>query len=124
MNRVMVIDSSPDIRQRVVEAVSEIETAQVIGAYGSAAFAIQGLKQSRPDIVILDDRLQQNGGLEVLRFLKAKYPDVKVIVFSGCAEPYQRDTFLGAGAHAFFAKAAGCEAILDMIRGLPGSEAP
>ena len=118
MTRIWVVDDSPDVRKRVVDAVEEIASVEVIGEFESATAAIEGAKRQQPDIVILDDRLKQGSGLDVLRFLNVEYPSVRVIVFSDYAEPYQRDTFVRGGAHAFFSKAEGCEAMLDSIRDL------
>jgi DNA-binding NarL/FixJ family response regulator len=87
----------------------------MMGECESAADAIEFVRGQQPDVVVLDDRLKHSSGLEVLRFLRQAHPAVKVIVFSDYAEPYQRDMYLRAGAHGFFAKAAGLDAVLSAI---------
>lgn len=115
MTRVIVVDDSPDIRSRVVGALKELERIEVVGEFESSAGAVDFTKGHTLDVVVLDDRLKQGSGLEVLRFVKEECPDVKVIVFSAYAEPYQRDMYLRAGAHAFLAKASGLDGLLNAI---------
>ena len=41
------------------------------------------LKQNRPDLILLDNRLPDGQGLDFISTLRKQHPDVKIIVISG-----------------------------------------
>lgn len=61
---------------------------------------------SLPDILILDLFLGKESGLELLREIRAKFPSIKVLVYSMYAKPGILSLALEAGAHGFVEKSA------------------
>ena len=61
---------------------------------------------SLPDILILDLFLGKESGLELLREIRAKFPSVKILVYSMYAKPGILSLALEAGAHGFVEKSA------------------
>jgi len=89
-----------------------IEMLEVRGIYlvtGSTADGHEGLalaRQLKPDILILDILLPGISGLEVLRQLHDKQPDLKVLVFSGKSEKQLARGMLSLGVRGFVPKSA------------------
>jgi DNA-binding NarL/FixJ family response regulator len=89
-----------------------IEMLEVRGIYlvtGSTADGHEGLalaRQLKPDILILDILLPGMSGLEVLRQLHDKQPDLKVLVFSGKSEKQLARGMLSLGVRGFVPKSA------------------
>jgi two-component system response regulator NreC len=55
----------------------------VIGEYDRPRLAFDGLEGGlRPDIIVMDISLPEMNGLEASKFLKEKYPDIKIIILS------------------------------------------
>ncbi|MCP3983180.1 MAG: sigma-54-dependent Fis family transcriptional regulator [bacterium] len=79
--RVLVIDDDPGIRE-YLDALLERHGYEVFTA-GSGEEALDGLSKTRPDLVTLDVVLDGMDGIETLRRLKKRLPDVPVVMLSG-----------------------------------------
>jgi two-component system secretion response regulator SsrB len=81
---------------------------------------LEGAVRLRPDVAVVDLSLAQDGGLDWLRTLRSRSPDLKVIVVSVHDEPNVREAALKAGADAFVLKRAIVTDLLpavDLVRG-------
>jgi len=99
---VLVLDDEPGIRAELCEFLSGRELAVVEAATPSEAFHI--LMHKPVDIAIVDIRLPEMNGIEVLREIRRSYPAVANIMMSGHGD---MDTVIDAlriGAVDFFRK--------------------
>jgi CheY-like chemotaxis protein len=81
--------------------------------------AILSATQRKIDLLIADYLLPGITGIELVHKIRARYPDVKVILISGLADSRARDQMLNAGAIAVFNKPVPIPAFLDAVeRGL------
>jgi len=79
--RVLVIDDDPGVLD-YLEALMSRQGYQV-SAVPSGEKALESLERSRPDLITLDVVLDGMDGLETLRRLKKRLPEVPVIMLSG-----------------------------------------
>lgn len=98
MLSVVLVEDSEIIRERLAEMLEGEPDVCVIGQYGDAAAAIDGIRGGDPHVVLLDIRLSAGDGMQVMRFVAEECPHVKVIVLTNYAEPQYRRRFLAAGA--------------------------
>lgn len=113
--RVFVVEDSPVVCERLQEMVADIEGACAIGAATGAEAAIASILSAQPDVVVLDLRLAQGSGLDVLRALRAQAPAISVYMLSNfSAAPYRR---LAArlGALDFFDKSTEFERVRETL---------
>ncbi len=102
----MVVEDQTAICEMIIEM---LELRGVYRVLGSTADGTEGLalaKQLQPDILILDILLPGISGLEVLRQLHDKQPDLKVLVFSGKSEKQLARGMLSLGVRGFVPKSA------------------
>lgn len=78
MKRIMIVEDEDDILNILEESIRE-KGFEVKGV-NTGEDAISIMEEFRPDIVILDIVLPGISGLEVLKFLKDKYPKIMVIL--------------------------------------------
>ena len=71
---------------------------------GSASEALEKIEQTRADIVLLDLKLPDGSGLEVLSILKKRFPKTRVVVISGAADEATIQEALQRGASDYLAK--------------------
>ena len=76
--RVLVIDDDPSLCELLDQLVSR-QGYEVFTAFGGEE-ALAGLDETRPDLVSLDVVLEGVDGLETLRQLKKRLPDVPVVM--------------------------------------------
>jgi two-component system OmpR family response regulator len=61
------------------------------------------LQKEQPNVVILDNKLPDGFGVDFISFIKANYPDVKIIMISGY-DASAEDVALENGANIFLQK--------------------
>ncbi len=83
-HRVMLVDDE-DLVLKALERSLRKEDFNIIAA-GSAQQALEILKQKRVDLIISDHLMPGMTGLEFLKLVKAKYPEVIRIILSGHAD--------------------------------------
>ena len=117
MQKVYVVEDAPLVRERLIEMLDATPGTQVIGAAEGADEAIRDILEERPDVVLLDLRLAQGNGLDVLRAVHAAAPEITFYMLTSFAtEPY-RQLAVRLGAQDFFDKASDFERVRDIIAG-------
>jgi len=104
MNRVYLVEDSAPIRERLVSLLDEIDGVRVVGAAETANQATADILRTRPDTVVLDIRLAQGSGLDVLRAVHPRVPEIMFIVLTNFANPQYRKICMDAGASHFIDK--------------------
>ena len=85
---------------------------------------LEGAVRLRPEVAVVDLSLARDGGLDWLRTLRQRCPDLKVVVLSVHDEQSVRSAAMDAGADAFVLKRAISTDLLAAVDGLhPGSAA-
>ena len=122
MRQVLVVDDEPHIRT-VLRGYLEAEGFAVSEAADGEA-AVRQVRQSAPDLVLLDVMLPGIDGLEVLRQLRT-FSDVYVILVTARTEEVDKLVGLGVGADDYVTKpfsprevAARVKAVLRRDRGM------
>jgi DNA-binding NarL/FixJ family response regulator len=85
---------------------------------------MQLTQELRPDILLLDLVMPRVNGLEVLRWIKAERPEIKVIIVTVHDEDAYRQAAEASGADAFLLKKTLGTDLLSTIQRLRGSLAP
>ena len=110
--RVLVVEDSPTVRKRMVNAISADPECEVVGEAFDATGAIERCMSLRPDVVALDLLLPGASGLEVTEHIMAYCATPIVIVSASIQQSDVRKTLdmLAAGAVDVLEKPHGNEA--------------
>ncbi|MDE1152032.1 MAG: chemotaxis-specific protein-glutamate methyltransferase CheB [Micavibrio sp.] len=81
--RVLVVDDSVVVRRLLTRMLSEEQGFEVVGTAASAESALSKLPLLTPDVMTLDINMPGMSGLELLPLLRARFPKLRVLVFSG-----------------------------------------
>jgi len=113
--KIYLVEDSPLVLERLKGMLEEIPGARVVGHAASADEAIPAIYAERPDFVVLDLRLAQGTGFDVLRALQPCLPQTEFCMLSNFAsEPY-RKAALGLGAIDFFDKTRDFDRVRDLV---------
>ncbi|TAN52623.1 MAG: response regulator [Betaproteobacteria bacterium] len=113
--KVFIVEDSPIIRERLLELLGSIEGAAAIGQASRAAEAIDGILATQPDAVVLDLRLADGSGFDVLRAVHERAPGIELYMLSNfAAEPYRRMA-ARLGARDFFDKSNEFQRVREVL---------
>lgn len=104
--KVVVCDDADAIRSRLVGMIRRLPHVTVAGEARTARASLDLIKNIEPDVAILDIALPDGNGIDVLRNVKADFPDLTVIMLTNHANALYRRACLQAGAKYFFDKSA------------------
>jgi two-component system, NarL family, nitrate/nitrite response regulator NarL len=114
--RVFVVDDHPIVLDGVTLALQNTSWLKIAGHARSGREAIAQVQKLRPDVVLLDLRLPDMPGPEVVQELRAAHAEIKVILFTAYPDHLSLDAALAAGAHGAMVKDTEREDLVDTIR--------
>ncbi len=103
-HNVYIVEDSAAIRLRLAELIAAMHGVCVVGESASAGDAIAGILRTRPDSVLLDLKLTDRTGLDVMRAVRPKAPEITFVVLTNHCESQYRDACMEAGARYFLDK--------------------
>ncbi len=109
--RAYIVEGSEIIRSRLASLLAEIEGLEVVGQTGSAGIAKENILRTQPDVVLIDVKLPDGNGLDLLAAIQEQGLGIRAIVMT--YNPYQqyRKRAMELGADCFVDKATGLENI-------------
>ncbi|MEY2880164.1 MAG: hypothetical protein RLZZ15_2544 [Verrucomicrobiota bacterium] len=107
MKRLVIVEDQTAIREMLAEILRLDANYQLVGEAGDGQAAVQLCLDASPDVLVLDAKLPGLNGVDILRRIAKKLPQMRVLVFSGHENPILVREMLEAGAHGFVEKTAG-----------------
>jgi DNA-binding NarL/FixJ family response regulator len=113
---VLLVDDHELIREGLRRALEREEDVQVVAEAASVAEGIAMGRKDDPTVAIVDLRLPDGNGLEVVRALREQSAEMGIVVLTMYAGDNQLFDALDAGASAFVPKSAPAEEIVAAAR--------
>ena len=114
--RVLIVDDHPLLRDGLRQALERESNVAVAGDASTGREALQRVKETTPDLVLLDMHLPDLDGVEVSRQILAERPTVKILAFSSDSNRALVDAALQAGVCGYLLKDTVAEEFLRAIR--------
>ena len=114
--RVLLVDDHPILRAGLRKLIDHEPDMMVCGEAedGPKAFELAGTVQ--PDVAVIDISLKGSNGIELIKNLKARYPDLPTLVLSMHDESLYAERALRAGSRGYIMKEEAIEQVLVAIR--------
>jgi len=112
----LVVDDHPILRRGLTALIESEPGLAVCGAVGTRAAALNAIRESPPDLAIVDLALGDEDGLDLLKEIKTRYPKVPSLVLSMHDEAVYAERALCAGALGYVAKHELDKTVLGAIR--------
>ncbi|HEX6263518.1 MAG TPA: response regulator transcription factor [Actinomycetota bacterium] len=114
--RTFVVDDHEIAREGLRWMIGADATIQVVGEAETASEAMQAIVRSLPDVVLLDIHLPDRSGLEVLREMQERFPDLPVVILSMEDDPEYVEQAVRAGAAGYLVKNASRDEMVRAVR--------
>jgi len=120
--RIVIVDDHPIVRQGLSQLLSAEPDFEVIGEAGNAGDAMDLVEQQHPDLVIVDISLQDISGMELIKQIRARKQQIKILVSSMHDEKLYAERCLHAGAMGYISKEETTEKMVAAIRQILGGK--
>jgi DNA-binding NarL/FixJ family response regulator len=113
--RLLLADDHPAIMDAVALFLADEHDVELVGRAGDGEHALRLIADRRPDVAVLDIRMPQFGGIEILRKLAGSADAPAVILYTGYPERSLLLEALDAGARGFVRKES---PLADLVRAI------
>ena len=114
--KIMVVEDNSRARSALVAYISLQEGIRITAEASNGLEAIRKIKNSPPDVVLMDIQMPVMDGIEATKIIKKRWPKVKVIALT-MYKNYQSKV-LSVGADAFLIKGCSVKELISTVQGL------
>jgi DNA-binding NarL/FixJ family response regulator len=114
--RVFLVDDHPLVREGLSNLINHQDDLSVCGEAEDSGGARAGIEKTKPDVALIDISLKNESGLELVKNLESKFPNVALIVLSMHDEALYAERALRAGARGYVMKRETTKSMLTAIR--------
>jgi len=116
MHRIIIVDDHPLMRKGLALALDSEMDLSVVGQMNSAEEAMDDIERLEPDLAIIDISLPGMSGMELVKHLQARMPDVRTLVVSRHDESLYAERAIRAGARGYIMKLEAGDVIVKAVR--------
>ena len=114
--RILLVDDQRDILRLLHSTLDTLKNSDLqIFESPSGEEALLEASRQRIDLLVADYKLPGMSGIELIHKIRARQPEVKVVLISGMTDRKSRDEMLNAGAVALFDKPIPLADFLDVV---------
>jgi two-component system, NarL family, response regulator DevR len=113
--RIMIVDDHEVVRLGLKALMESRPDMEVVAEATTAAEAVTKALNFKPDVVVLDIRLNGSSGIDACQQITAQLPDTKVIMLTSYAEDDMLFAAIRAGAAGYVLKQAGGQDLMRAI---------
>ncbi len=114
--RVAIVDDHPAVRDGLATRLSLEADMRVCGQADSQQGALHMVRETNPDVVVVDISLKTGDGIDLIKQLAAAHPSVRVLVCSMYADSLYAERALRAGALGYINKEQSTNLIVEALR--------
>jgi DNA-binding NarL/FixJ family response regulator len=114
--RVTIFEDNHNLRIGLYQLINGTPGYQCVGAFENCNNLYQNMNDSKPDVVLMDIGMPGMNGIEAVRKLNEKYPDVRVLMQTVFDEDEKIFESVRAGASGYILKNTNSARILEFIK--------
>ncbi len=104
MLKVLIADDHAIIRRGLKQILEETSEMRVFGEASTGEEVLGMVQMNEWDVIILDVKMPDRSGLDVLKMLKSRYPNLPVLILTMYPEDQLATRLLRAGASGYLTK--------------------
>ncbi|MEX2215933.1 MAG: response regulator transcription factor [Phycisphaeraceae bacterium] len=112
----LIVDDHPVVRHGFAQRLNVETDIEVCGDAGAAHEALRQADALQPNVIMVDISLEEGSGLDLIKDLKSRGDDVRILVVSSHDEDVYAERCLRAGAHGYLHKGQAIDRIVEAVR--------
>ena len=120
MITISIVDDDKRLRESITTFINGSPGFRCVSAYGSGATALEHLPADKPEVVLMDINMTGMDGIECAARLKARMPEVQIIMLTVYEDTDKIFKALSAGATGYLLKRVAPATLLEAIRDVHG----
>lgn len=114
--RVLAFDDHPGIRQMLELLIDAQPDMLCVAAWPDARDLLSRVEKAAPDVVVMDISMPGMNGIEALRLIRGRHPQVRVLMQTIFEDEDRIFEAISAGASGYLLKSGHSEALVQAIR--------
>ena len=114
--RILSVDDHPLVREGIASIINSQADMSLAGSASNGREGIEIFRALRPDVTLMDLRLPDLSGLDVMIAIRSESPEARVIMLTTFEGDVDVQRALKAGARGYLLKSMPPQQMLDMIR--------
>ena len=114
--RIAIVDDHPMIRERLAEIINRETDLEVCAEADDRHEALEIIDETRPALAIIDLSLKTSPGIELIKDLQIRRPELKILVVSMQDEMIYAERCIKAGARGYITKQNASRNVMQAIR--------
>lgn len=122
--KVCIVEDNADLRESVAQVLNQTPGLRCTSTYGSAEAAVRDLPAQKPDVALVDIHLPGMNGIECVRQLKARLPQMQVLMLTRYEQSDMIFDSIRAGASGYLLKHIPASELVQAVEQVHAGGAP
>jgi DNA-binding NarL/FixJ family response regulator len=114
--RILSVDDHPLLQEGIAAMIRSQPDMELVGEARSGRDALQRFREAAPDVTLMDLRLPDMNGIDVMIAIRADFPEARIVVLTTFEGDVEIHRALAAGARGYLLKSMPPRELLDGIR--------
>lgn len=121
---IIIFDDNINVRESIEMLLATTETMQLIASFENCNNLISDIESTIPDVVLMDIDMPTLNGIEAVKLLRSKFPELPVLMLTGFEDEEKVFASLCAGANGYILKNAKMESLIQYLNEVNNGGAP
>ena len=114
--KVTIFDDNRSVRQGLYQLINGSEGYECVGAFENCLNLLENIETTKPDVVLMDIQMPGITGIEAVKKIREKYPDLKILMQTIFEDNEKIFQSILAGASGYILKNTSPTRLLDFIK--------